>query len=658
MYVMRWAAFALSVRVRSLAAVSVGACVLQACSGNEVTSVSLVKGSDVSPSSPPAAAVKWPPAILPIPRVMQRATGAMTLPPTVTIQTRGKAAHKVALQLESEFERLGINSSVDGPETTPPTIRLTDNGKQPRLGAEGYELHVGDSGIDIVANTDTGLYYGAQTLDQLATTDGRTAARIPYVRIIDWPEYRWRGLHLDVSRHFFPKRVIESYIDIASRFKLNTFHWHLTDDQGWRLDVPKYPLLTKIGGCRDATQTGGFGSTTTDEKPTCSYYSESDVRDIVAFATDRHVAVIPEIEGPGHSVEAMAAYGFLACAPGPYATLTLWGSTKYSLCPTEKTFAFYDDIFRELAELFPAPYVHIGGDEVPYYSWRGSPAVALLMRRQGLTTYADVQGYFTRRVQKIAKKHHRSIVGWDEIDKAGVSPGAIVMAWNGSAAGLTASRHGNDVVMTPDPPLYFDAYQGPLESEPAAIGGLTTLEDVYKYDPFESIDAPELRKHFLGAQGNTWTEYIPNSAQLWYMVYPRALALSELCWSARARMHWDDFKRRAGISLARLEPLGVTFRIPEVTFRVVSPNVTVASGRLNAYRAEVPEKSRDVTVRLDEVVPNAAIYYTLNGGVRDESLKLYKRPLHVKAREELAAVAVIDRYRRSDPASLTVSARR
>jgi hexosaminidase len=587
---------------------------------------------------------------------MQRTAGTMTLPPTVTIQTRDKTAHNVALQLRSQFERLGINSRVDGADTTPPTIRLFDNTSEPRLGTEGYELHVGGSGIEITANTDTGLYYGAQTLEQLATTDGRTAARIPYVRIIDWPEYRWRGLHLDVSRHFFPKEIIERYIDVASRFKLNTFHWHLTDDQGWRLQVPKYPQLTTIGGCRGATQTGGFGSTTTDGKPTCDSYSESDVREIVAFAADRHVAVIPEIEGPGHSVEALAAYGFLACAPGPYATLTLWGSTKYSFCPTEKTFAFYDDVFRELAELFPAPFVHIGGDEVPSYSWRGSSAVASLMRREGLATYADVQGYFARRVQKIAQKYHRRIVGWDEIDRAGVTPGAVVMAWSGSAAGLTASRHGHDVVMTPDPPLYFDAYQGSPHSEPAAIGGLTTLVAVYNYDPLESIEPPELRKHILGAQGNTWTEYIPNAAQLWYMVYPRALALSELCWSARDRKNWTDFKRRAGIALARLEPLGVNFRVPEVTFRVVSANVTAASGKLNAYRAEVPATSRDVTVGLDEVVPNAAIYYRRNGSFGTGSLKLYKQPLRVKAGEELDAIATIAHYRPSDPASLTVGA--
>jgi hexosaminidase len=655
--VTRWIASGLPLIRVTVATMIVGTVTLQACSNSATSDVG--DGWQQPTTSPRATSVmRGPLAILPLPREMARLPGEMVLPSPVAIRTNGKAAHAVALQLASEFERLGVVSTVDDPKTAPATIQLTENARIQELGTEGYRLDVNGSGIKLVANTGTGLFYGAETLEQLASDDGRSALAIPYVQIVDWPEYHWRGLHLDVSRHFFPVEAVKRYIEVASHFKLNVFHWHLTDDQGWRIDIPKYPLLSSVGGCRAATQAGDFGSTTTDGTWACGYYSENDVREIVSFAEARHVQVIPEIEGPGHSVEALAAYAFLACAPGPYATLEFWGSTKYSICPTERTFQFYDDIFREVAKLFPSPIIHIGGDEVPFYSWRGAPYVTALMRREGLESYAAVQSYFTRRLEEIAHKYGKRIIGWDEIDKAGVSRDAIVMAWTGSDAALTASSHGNDVVMSPNPPLYFDAYQGPPEREPAAIGGLTTLEMVYKYNPMASIGAPEQRKHILGAQGNLWTEYIPTSSQLWYMAYPRALALSELCWTPRDRMDWNDFKKRAGVALMRLEPLRVTFRIPEVEFRLESPDVTPVSIKLNVYRAVLPEGSSNATVALQGIVPNAAIHYTLDGNVPTVSSPLYEHPLHLKVGAtgvHVAAVASLKGYRISAPSFLTLA---
>ncbi len=325
-----------------------------------------------------------PPAIVPLPRRISRRRGELTFGSPVVIRTNGTAAREVALQLAAEFRRLGLTSKLDDPIPVPATIRLTQVKDRRELGAEGYELEVADAGITIIANTGAGLFYGAQTLEQLISYDGRKPRAVGFVRIVDWPEYRWRGLHLDVSRHFFPVKVVERYIDTAARFKLNMFHWHLTDDQGWRIDIPQYPRLVSVGGCRTTTRIPGIVPATASGTPECAYYTAHDVRAVVAYAAARHVQVIPEIEGPGHAVEALAAYPFLACGPGPYATLAYWGSTNYALCPTEQTFAFYDTVLRRLTQLFPAPVIHIGGDEVPYYSWRGSPYVADLMRRRGL----------------------------------------------------------------------------------------------------------------------------------------------------------------------------------------------------------------------------------------------------------------------------------
>jgi hexosaminidase len=594
--------------------------------------------------------------LMPLPRIVRRAVGEIVLGSEVVIRTRGKSAADVGLMLATDLENLGISSTIDEKSDRPAVIELEENADA-NHGAEGYELVVDGAGVRILSATRAGLFYGVATFDQLVTADGRKPRAIPFVNIVDWPEFRWRGLHLDVSRHFFATDVVERYIDVAARFKLNVFHWHLTDDQGWRITIPKYPQLTKIGGCRTGTQTGGFGSTTTDDMPTCDWYSPADIREVVSYAKSRNVLVLPEVEGPGHSVEALASYGYLACEPGPYKTLELWGSTKYSVCPTEKVFAFYDDVFAEIGRSFPGSSIHIGGDEVPYYSWRRSEYVDSLMRREGLRTYREVQGYFTRRLESLAEKRGKRIVGWDEVYNAGTSTRAIVMAWTGSSVGFQAARRGNDVVMSPSPPLYFDAYQGPPAEEPSAIGGMTTLEAVYSYNPAAGATAEE-RKHILGAQGNLWSEYIGSPEHLWYMAYPRALALSELCWLPRQRMSWKGFKGRLGVALQRLEPLGVTFRIPEVKFLLESPHQHIESLGSNQYRVDLPAGVSAAKVMLVPPVPNATVYFTVDGsrpsaraGVR------YRIPFDVPVRRDVVvrAIATLEKYHASSTSYLTIS---
>ena len=603
------------------------------------------------PSARPRAAqphlpifARDPLPVIPRPREIVREPGNFALPASLTIGARGTAARNAAAFLVPELRRYGITTTIDDSAGAAPTIRLAATAGAPQLGEEGYRLDVQASGVAITANTGTGLYYGIQTLQQLLFAPGRNARPIPYLHITDWPEFPWRGVHLDVSRHFFGVAVVERYIDLAARFKLNTFHWHLADDQGWRIEIRAYPRLTSVGGCRVGTQIGGFDSGASDGLRTCGFYSQRQVREVVAYATARHVTVIPEIEGPGHSIEALAAYPFLACAPGPFATLQRWGSTAYSVCPTERAFQFYDGVLREIAALFPAPFIHIGGDEVPYRSWRESAFVSALMQREHLEGYAAVQAYFTRRLEAIAGKYHRRIAGWDEIDAAGVGRDAIVMAWNGDATGVAAAKHGHDVVMTPDPPLYFDAYQGDPRYEPPALPGtLTTLESVYAYDPRPATLPPPLRARIIGAQGNLWTEYVPSAEHLAYMAYPRQLALAELCWTPRARMRWHDFAVRLGPSLLRLENEGVPFRIPEVRY-----DVHIARGTDVA------------TIALAALVPGATIHYTLDGSVPTSSSPIYAVPLRVPpgaTSARVAALAVSAGGRASAPSFLDATTR-
>jgi hexosaminidase len=551
-------------------------------------------------------------ALVPLPRAVAVLPGTFALGHTVAIVTSGGDAHGAGVRLESDLRTLGIVARLDPSGERSASIRLVLHRALTRIGSEGYRLDVDRDGATIAANTGAGLFYGVQTLEQLLSDDGRTSHPIPYVRIVDRPEYAWRGLHLDTSRHFFPVSVVERYVDVAARFKLNTFHWHLTDDQAWRIDIPEYPRLVSRNACGAST---------------CDYYSARDLAAVVAYARERHVRIVPEIEGPGHSTAATTALPWLACG----------AASDGVLCPIERTFGFYDTVFRRLARVFPEPLIHVGGDEVDYAAWRASPGVRALMRANGFTTYAQVQGYFTRRIERIAAKYGRRIVGWNEIDGAGASPRAVVMAWNGATSGASAAARGHDVVLTPSPPLYFDAYQGPPAGEPRAFGGVTTLKAVYGYDPRAAFARRGLRGHLLGAQGNVWSEHIATASHLWYMAYPRTLALAELCWTPRKRMQWSDFAPRAGIALQRLEPLGISFRIPEVGFRFANGTLTI-----------------------EPFVPNATVHYTLDGSAPSEASPVYRTPLRLRAVRRLvrvAAIATLAGHRPSAPAYFTLKPR-
>jgi hexosaminidase len=452
-----------------------------------------------------------------------------------------------------------------------------------RLPAEGYRLDVTPRVVTLTASTPAGLFYGVQTLRQLLPATPGAAAAMPAVEIEDAPRFSYRGMHLDVGRHFFGPENVKQYIDMLAMYKLNTFHWHLTEDQGWRIEIKKYPKLTEVGSCRAETRVGLSRSQPAvyDNTRYCGYYTQEQIKDVVAYATARHVTIIPEIELPGHSVAALAAYPELACTAGPFQVHTTWGITPDIYCPKEETFAFLTDVLNEVMDLFPGPYVHVGGDEAPKTRWNESPVAQAVMQREGLKTPEELQSYFIKRIEKVINARGKKMIGWDEIVEGGLSPTATVMYWRDQAnAGVgvkgddpahVAASHGNDLIMTPNQTLYFDKYQAGPQGEPLAIGGMAPLKLIYDYEPIPSDFTPEQAKHVLGAQANLWTEYIPTWSQVQYMVLPRMLALAELDWTPKELKNYDSFYARTLSHLPRLKAQGWNYHTPLPTDGVQPP---------------------------------------------------------------------------------------
>ena len=586
--------------------------------------------------------------IVPQPRSVTAYAATYTVPKSVRIAASDPDERNVATFAAAFFKERGIDASIGAGATA--AMRITKSAST-SISAEGYTLHVGADGIAISASDGPGLFYGLQTLEQLFTPGSNA---IHLVDIADAPAFRWRGIHLDVSRHFYGVPVVEKYIDIAAHYKLNTFHWHLTDDQGWRVQIKRYPLLTRIGSCRAGTQVDKEPAEL-DGKRYCGFYTQQQIREVIAYAKKRYVTIVPEIEMPGHSTAALAAYPQFACSPGPFHVAQTWGVLSEIYCPTDATFTFLDNVLSEVTSIFPGTYVHVGGDEVPKEAWRKSAFVHALMRREHLKTYDDVQGYFERRIERHLQSLHRRMVGWDEILDAGVTRTATVMSWRGDAGGIRAAKRGNDVVMSPDGPLYFDAYQGDENDEPEAIGNLSTLQMVYDYNPTPpSLYAAQAR-HVLGVQGNLWTEYIGTAPYLFYMLIPRELALSEIAWTPRALKSWDSFVQRSGLQYAWLDAHHYNYRIPNPTFTTnaalrmanVSPSVRTVSG-------ETAASSVDVSIRDD--IPSATIRYTTDGSMPSKRSLEYSQPLHFTLQPgqtlSVTAVAVLANGRASTPSQL------
>ncbi|MBI6116831.1 beta-N-acetylhexosaminidase [Salegentibacter maritimus] len=415
---------------------------------------------------------------------------------------------------------------------------------------EAYNLIVTHEKVVVEGASAKGVFYGVQTLKQLLPLQSEIDAEsaeiaIPAVTISDAPAFDYRGMHLDVARHMFPVDFIKKYIDLIAMHKMNTFHWHLTEDQGWRIEIKQYPKLTEIGSIRKETMIEkNFDPYKGDGEEYGGYYTQEEVKDIVAYAAKRHVTVIPEIELPGHSRAVLAAYPELGNGTGPYEVATKWGVFKEILAPKEETFEFLENVLTEVMELFPSEYIHIGGDEAPKTEWEQSAQAQEVIKREGLKDEHELQSYFIRRIEKFLNENGRQIIGWDEILEGGLAPNATVMSWRGNQGGIEAAKQKHNVVMTPNTHLYFDHYQSDPETEPLAIGGNSTVSHVYSFDPVpEELSAGE-EKYILGAQANVWTEYMKDSDYVEYMVLPRMTALSEVVWTYPEERNWDEFKAR------------------------------------------------------------------------------------------------------------------
>jgi len=360
---------------------------------------------------------------------------------------------------------------------------------------------------------------------------------------------------------------VKHYIDVLARYKLNVFHWHLTEDQGWRVEIDAFPLLTEVGAWRRETVVEkNLDPYIGDGIPHGGFYTKEEIRDVIAYAAERHVTIVPEIDIPGHTGAVLAAYPELGCHEGPYEVKTTWGIMEDILCPSEETFDFLYQVFSEVAELFPGPYIHIGADEVPKIQWEESPVAQEVMRREGLEGEEALQSWFVRRIEAHLNSLGKQLIGWDEILEGGLAPNATVMSWRGTIGGIEAAQMGHDVIMTPTDYMYFDFYQGDPETEPLAMNWanrLTPLDTVYAFEPIpDELTADEM-PHILGAQGNVWTEYISTPEYVEYMAYPRAIALSEVVWSPKSARDLDDFYARLALNLRHLERLGINYRIPE-----------------------------------------------------------------------------------------------
>ncbi len=465
------------------------------------------------------------------------------------------AAREAAGQLANLLEqRLGVGR-VDGARGTDSagafTIQLTTENVPADCGAEGYELRLAPGGVVLRANTSAGFYYGGQTLCQLCTPGGKPAKTLPGVHVVDAPRYSWRGMHLDVGRHFMPVEFVKRYLDLLAMHKYNVFHWHLTEDQGWRIEIKKYHKLTEVSAWRDQ-----------DGKRYGGFYTQREIREVVRYAAERHITIVPEIEMPGHTQAVLAAYPELSCTGGPFEVANEWGIFKEVFCAgNDQTFVFLENVLAEVAELFPGKYLHIGGDECPKDRWEACPKCQARIQAEGLADEHELQSYFIKRIARVLAQHNKRLIGWDEILEGGLAPSATVMSWRGTKGGVKAATMGHDVVMCPTSHCYFDYRQSEDPDEPGPHWAPPTpLKKVYAFEPTPDELSPEQAKHVLGAQGNCWTERMPNPDRVEYMVFPRACALAEVLWSPRERRDWDGFEERLEVHLQRLAALKVNYR--------------------------------------------------------------------------------------------------
>lgn len=497
-------------------------------------------------------------------------------------------------------------------------VRLAVDGS---LEAEAYTLAVTPSGVEVRGGTPQGVFHGLQSLRQLVI-DGEGV--VPAVTVSDKPYFAHRGGMLDPCRHFWTVDEVKEYIDILAIHKLNKFHWHLTDDQGWRIEIKRYPLLTEKGSVRKETVIGSFASKFFDGEPYGGFYTQDEIREIVRYAADRFITVIPEIEMPGHARAAIACYPELSCGlEANYELATTWGVFRQVYCPREETFRFLENVLDEVFELFPSQLVHIGGDECPKHSWKRCPHCQSLIRKLGLKDEFELQSYFIRRMERFVNARGREIIGWDEILQGGLAPNAKVMSWLGEEGGIEAARQRHEAVMAPHSRYYLDYYQADPETEAICMGDLVTLHTMYNYNPVPDVLTDAEKRYIIGVEGCVWTEYMPDPARVEYMAWPRMTAIAETGWSPAGK-DWTGFTRRLEHHFGRLDALHVGY-----CRAFFNPLITLHKD--SAY-------TRVATIEVD--APDAEIRYTLDGSEPTAASALYTLPFVVNRSQEIRAVAL------------------
>lgn len=483
------------------------------------------------------------PPIIPKPVSMEFSGGVFRFDKNTSIYTSNP---ELISEIETFNSSLKLNHGFSLKNSKPDTknshIELVLSNDFP---IEAYKIKMTPTTITIIGD-EAGIFYGLKSIIQMLPIKIENVATLSCVEIYDYPRFSWRGMHLDVCRHFFSKKFILKYLDYMSDYKMNTFHWHLTDDQGWRIEIKKYPLLTKLGSWRKGTLIGHSSDEQilTDTATYGGFYTQDEIREIVEYAKKRHITIVPEIEMPGHSMAALKAYPYLSCTGIPQEMANTWGVFDHIFCTKDTVFDFIENVLSEVINLFPGSYIHIGGDECPKVNWKKCPVCQARIKNEGLKNEDELQSYFIQRIEKFLNSKHRKLIGWDEILDGGLAPNAAVMSWRGFEGGTAAAKLGHFVVMTPGSHCYFDYYQGDPTNEPLAIGGYTPLEKVYSFEPIpDSLNENE-KKFILGAQANVWTEYIKNEEHLEYMIFPRLCALAEVVWTPNEKKDYNNFRQR------------------------------------------------------------------------------------------------------------------
>lgn len=572
-------------------------------------------------------------SIIPQPVSLQLDKGNFTIDARTTISYNkaDKSLKATANFLASGIKKIsGINLSQNKANFKKIEFKISPTNE---IGEEGYLLNVTAYGVKITANTNEGLIYGIQSLFQVLPQIRTNAAmNVPCMQVKDYPRFKWRGMHLDVSRHFFSVDMVKEYIELLAYYKMNTFHWHLVDDQGWRIEIKKYPKLTEIGAWRvdhnDKVWSYRPQAKEGEEATYGGFYTQEEIKDVVKFAVERGVNIVPEIEMPGHVASAIASYPELSCSQKHQLPLTGGDYTNMSsnyCAGNDEVFNFNEDVLTEVMALFPSKYIHIGGDEVDKTSWKSCEKCQKRMQNENLKTEEELQSYFIKRIEKFIVGKNRKMIGWDEILEGGLAQEAVVMSWRGEKGGIEAAKMNHEVIMTPGNPVYFDHYQAGPDGEPLAIGGMNTLKKVYDYEPIPKELPSENSKYILGAQANLWTEYITTNEGVEYMILPRMLALAEVVWSPATSKDWSSFNQRLKWHFRGFQQKGL--RYSEGSNKItITPRI----------------ENEQLSVALSSEILGCDIYYTLDGSDPNGNSIKYNAPFLIDKTETVRAASVCD----------------